>query len=99
MFMTSPKSSGSTGEVALKIYGERNTGTNYLTLLAERNLCARILPGRVVDSDLRTVFAGDDGEFVVVDGVSFSVEARRTLAIVGESGCGKSVTSLSIMRL
>ena len=55
MFMTSPKSSGSTGEVALKIYGERNTGTNYLTLLAERNLCARILPGRVVDSDLRTV--------------------------------------------
>jgi len=49
--------------------------------------------------DLRTVFAGVDGEFVVVDGVSFSVEAGRTLAIVGESGCGKSVTSLSIMGL
>jgi peptide/nickel transport system ATP-binding protein len=49
--------------------------------------------------DLRTVFQGDDGEFAVVDGVSFSVDAGRTLAIVGESGCGKSVTSLSIMGL
>lgn len=49
--------------------------------------------------DLRTVFQGDEGEFAVVDGVSFSVGAGRTLAIVGESGCGKSVTSLSIMGL
>lgn len=49
--------------------------------------------------DLRTVFATDDGEFAAVDGVSFSVDAGRTLAIVGESGCGKSVTSLSIMGL
>jgi peptide/nickel transport system ATP-binding protein len=49
--------------------------------------------------DLRTVFKGDDGEFAVVDGISFSVDAGRTLAIVGESGCGKSVTSLSIMGL
>ena len=49
--------------------------------------------------DLRTHFSTDDGEFPAVDGVSFSVEAGRTLAIVGESGCGKSVTSLSIMGL
>jgi oligopeptide/dipeptide ABC transporter ATP-binding protein len=49
--------------------------------------------------DLRTHFMTDDGEFPAVDGVSFSVEAGRTLAIVGESGCGKSVTSLSIMGL
>ncbi|MCP5259813.1 MAG: ABC transporter ATP-binding protein [Rhodoferax sp.] len=49
--------------------------------------------------DLRTVFRGDDGDVAVVDGVSFSVDAGRTLAIVGESGCGKSVTSLSIMGL
>jgi peptide/nickel transport system ATP-binding protein len=49
--------------------------------------------------DLRTTFNTDDGEFPAVDGVSFSVEAGRTLAIVGESGCGKSVTSLSIMGL
>ena len=49
--------------------------------------------------DLRTTFATDQGEFAAVDGVSFSVDAGRTLAVVGESGCGKSVTSLSIMGL
>ena len=49
--------------------------------------------------DLRTVFSTDDGEFAAVDGVSLSVEAGRTLGVVGESGCGKSVTSLSIMGL
>jgi len=48
---------------------------------------------------LRTLFKTDDGEFAAVDGVSFEVQAGRTLAIVGESGCGKSVTSLSIMGL
>ncbi len=49
--------------------------------------------------ELRTLFNTDDGKFAAVDGVSFSVEAGRTLAIVGESGCGKSVTALSIMGL
>ena len=49
--------------------------------------------------DLRTTFAGEDGTFAAVDGVSFSVDASRTLGIVGESGCGKSVTALSIMGL
>ncbi|MEO8925443.1 MAG: ABC transporter ATP-binding protein [Caldimonas sp.] len=49
--------------------------------------------------DLRTHFSTDDGEFPAVDGVSFDVESGRTLAIVGESGCGKSVTALSIMGL
>ena len=49
--------------------------------------------------DLRTVFATDDGELAAVDGVDFEVEAGRTLAIVGESGCGKSVTSLAVMGL
>ena len=48
---------------------------------------------------LRTLFATDQGSFAAVDGIDFSVEAGRTLAIVGESGCGKSVTSLSIMGL
>ena len=50
-------------------------------------------------SDLRTYFRVDGGELKAVDGVSFSVEAGRTLGIVGESGCGKSVTALSIMGL
>ncbi len=49
---------------------------------------------------LRTSFQLEGGgEFAAVDGVSFSVDAGRTLGIVGESGCGKSVTSLSIMGL
>ena len=49
--------------------------------------------------DLRTYFFTRDGVVRAVDGVSFSVPAGHTLAIVGESGCGKSVTSLSILRL
>jgi peptide/nickel transport system ATP-binding protein len=49
---------------------------------------------------LRTSFRLEEGgEFTAVDGVSFSVDGGRTLGIVGESGCGKSVTSLSIMGL
>ena len=49
--------------------------------------------------DLTTCFKTERGEFAAVDGVSFTLEAGRTLGIVGESGCGKSVTSLSIMGL
>ena len=49
--------------------------------------------------DLRTHFFTRDGVVRAVDGVSFKVGAGETLSIVGESGCGKSVTSLSIMRL
>jgi peptide/nickel transport system ATP-binding protein len=50
--------------------------------------------------DLQTRFKLEDGsELSAVDGVSFTVDAGRTLGIVGESGCGKSATSLSIMGL
>ena len=49
--------------------------------------------------DLRTSFRTDDGVVKAVDGVSFSVEKGKTLGIVGESGCGKSVTCLTIMGL
>jgi peptide/nickel transport system ATP-binding protein len=48
---------------------------------------------------LRTHFASEGGEVRAVDGVDFSLESGRTLGIVGESGCGKSVTALSIMGL
>ncbi len=49
--------------------------------------------------DLKTSFRTDDGLVKAVDGVSFSVEKGKTLGIVGESGCGKSVTCLTIMGL
>jgi oligopeptide/dipeptide ABC transporter ATP-binding protein len=49
--------------------------------------------------NLKTRFSTDDGTFFAVDDVSFSLKRGQTLGIVGESGCGKSVTSLSIMRL
>ncbi|HEY0336137.1 MAG TPA: ABC transporter ATP-binding protein [Burkholderiales bacterium] len=49
--------------------------------------------------DLKTYFFTRDGVVRAVDGVSFSVYPGETLAVVGESGCGKSVTSLSILRL
>ncbi|WP_071458753.1 ABC transporter ATP-binding protein [Bacillus massilinigeriensis] len=48
---------------------------------------------------LKTSFLGDSGEIPAVDDVSFSVNKGEILGIVGESGCGKSVTSLSIMKL
>src|ERR671926_45494 len=49
--------------------------------------------------NLQTHFRTPDGVNRAVDGVSFHVEAGETVAIVGESGCGKSVTSMSILRL
>src|SRR6185437_4265081 len=71
---------------------------------ADEAVAARMTAGRTAAPllelrDLRTYFASDDGEFRAVDGVSFALEAGRTLGIVGESGCGKSVTALSIMGL
>jgi len=49
--------------------------------------------------DLKTYFTVDDREIRAVDGASFAVRRGRIVAIVGESGCGKSVTAYSVLRL
>src|SRR5688500_11757255 len=49
--------------------------------------------------DLKTYFFQDDGLVKAVDGASFDVLPGKTLGIVGESGCGKSVTARSILRI
>jgi peptide/nickel transport system ATP-binding protein len=56
--------------------------------------------GNVLEvKNLKTVFFTNSGLFRAVDDLSFSIRRGETLAIVGESGCGKSVTALSLMRL
>jgi peptide/nickel transport system ATP-binding protein len=49
--------------------------------------------------DLKTYFYTEDGVVKAVDGVDFEVGRGEVLGLVGESGCGKSVTSFSILRL
>jgi len=49
--------------------------------------------------ELKTYFFTSEGIFKAVDGVSFGIKRGKTLGMVGESGCGKSVTALSILRL
>ena len=57
-------------------------------------------PQNVVEfDDLHTYFFTDIGTVKAVDGVTFAVPAGKTVGVVGESGCGKSVTSLSLMQL
>ena len=57
-------------------------------------------PGNAVEfDDLQTCFFTDNGTVKAADGVTFSVPKGKTVGVVGESGCGKSVTSLSLMQL
>ena len=57
-------------------------------------------PNNVVEfDDVHTYFYTDIGTVHAVDGVSFDVPASSTVGVVGESGCGKSVTALSLMQL
>jgi len=71
---------------------ERETGTPAPADISNQ------APLLVVDG-LRTYFDLRHGVVKAVDGVSFALGAHETLAIVGESGCGKSITALSLMRL
>lgn len=57
-------------------------------------------PGNVLEIDnLHTFFYTDIGTVKAVDGVTFEIPRGKTVGVVGESGCGKSVTSLSVMRI
>ncbi|MBV8120285.1 MAG: ATP-binding cassette domain-containing protein, partial [Alphaproteobacteria bacterium] len=68
--------------------------------VASARQSARAAVGPILDiADLRTWFFSRDGVVRAVDGVSLYVNPGETLAIVGESGCGKTVTALSILRL
>ena len=78
----------------------RRCATRYPRSEAARLMSELQAEDTVLDvKNLRTVFFTNSGLFKAVDDVSFSVRRGETLAIVGESGCGKSVTALSIMRL
>jgi peptide/nickel transport system ATP-binding protein len=57
------------------------------------------MPDLLQVQNLKTSFFTPEGEVRAIDGVSFEIGEGKTLGLVGESGCGKSVTSLSIMRL
>lgn len=57
------------------------------------------MPKLLEVKDLKTYFHSDDGTAKAVDGVSFDIEAGKTLGIVGESGCGKTVSCLSLLQL
>src|SRR4030095_6460025 len=74
-----------TGYITYEIFG---LGANFSTM-------ADLLQVR----NLQPSFFTPEGEVRAIDGVSFDVAEGKTLGLVGESGCGKSVTSLSIMRL
>ncbi|MBR4943276.1 MAG: ABC transporter ATP-binding protein [Clostridia bacterium] len=68
------------------------TEEEYTTVMRDDN--------NIVEFDnLRTYFFGDAGVVKAVDGVSFDIPKGSTIGVVGESGCGKSVTSLSLMQL
>ena len=66
--------------------------SEYLTMMHDENNSLEI-------ENLHTHFFTDVGTVKAVDGISFDVPIGKTVGVVGESGCGKSVTSLSIMRL
>src|SRR5512145_1168975 len=58
-----------------------------------------VMPPLLSVKDLRTYFNTEEGIVKAVDGVTFDVQEGETLALVGESGCGKSVSALSLLKL
>jgi peptide/nickel transport system ATP-binding protein len=71
--------------------GNKQPGTSDQERIMQENL--------ITVSDIQTLFFTPEGIVRAVDGVSFDIPKAKTLGILGESGCGKSVTALTIMRL
>lgn len=81
-----------TAELEKKYRRKNVPETEYLTEMKDRDNVLEI-------DNLHTYFFTDVGTAKAVDGVSFEVPVGKTVGVVGESGCGKSVTSLSVMQL
>jgi oligopeptide/dipeptide ABC transporter ATP-binding protein len=77
----------------------RSLRTQTERLPAKGNVPVACMGDLIQVRNLRTSFFTPEGELRAIDGVSFEIAEGKTLGLVGESGCGKSVTSLSIMRL
>jgi len=83
---------GENGEVFSQEFSDKQV---YVSNLVETNQEGVILEV----NDLKTYFYTEEGVVKAVDGVSFKMHENKILGLVGETGCGKSVTALSIMRL
>ncbi len=70
----------------------KRSAEEYTTVMKDENNLLEI-------EDLKTCFFTDSGTVMSVNGVSFNVPKNKVVGVVGESGCGKSVTSLSVMQL
>lgn len=75
-----------------KLKRRKPAPSEYITTMKDSNNVIEI-------EDLKTVFFTDNGTVMSVNGVSFNIPKNKVIGVVGESGCGKSVTSLSIMQL
>ncbi len=83
-----------------KVTGEIEKRRNRKFIPEEEYVVQMHDPANCVEFDnVHTYFFSDNGTVKAVDGVSFNVPQGKTVGIVGESGCGKSVTSLSLMQL
>ena len=81
-----------TAEIEKKRNRKHIPESEYITHMKDPNNCVEF-------DNVHTYFFTDIGTVKAVDGVSFEVPIGKTVGIVGESGCGKSVTSLSLMQL
>jgi peptide/nickel transport system ATP-binding protein len=96
----SAKESSNISKKNRRITAEYEKENNRKNVKPEEYLTQMRDPNNVVEfDDLHTYFFTDAGTVHAVDGVSFDVPKGKTVGVVGESGCGKSVTSLSLMKL